>query len=332
MENIIEVKNLKKEFFIKLKKDKGLKNFFKPEIKIIDAVDNISFNVKRGEALAFIGPNGAGKSTTIKILTGILYPSSGEATVAGFNPQKQRMKLAYKIGSVFGQRSQLIYNLPMLDSFELFGRIYEIPPKEIKIRRNKLIKLFSLKNILYQPVRKLSLGQRMRAEIAISLLHEPEIIFLDEPTIGLDIVAKKNLREMLLKLNKHKKITLFLTSHDVGDIEALCKRTIIINHGKIMLDMNTEDMKKKYLTEKFISLKFKDIPENLNIKGVSIINWIGDSAKLKVDTKKYSLNSVIKEIANKYELLDLDVHNASLESVISSIYQLKSPANIIKNK
>ena len=214
--NSITVSKLYKEFSFSVKKVSSgwFKNLFTSEKRTIKAVSDVSFEVKEGERIAFIGPNGAGKSTTIKMLTGILFPSSGEINVLGYNPSKDRKKLAYKIGTVFGQRSQLLPNLPLTDSLEFFGVMYDMTNKEIKNRTAELIELFDLGSFIDQPVRKLSLGQRMRAEVAASLIHRPRIIFLDEPTIGLDIVAKKSLRDLLLKINEEEKVTIFLTSHD----------------------------------------------------------------------------------------------------------------------
>lgn len=244
----ISVHNLTKSFTFPVRTDgRGFwKNLLSPEMKTVDAVKGVSFSVKKGERTACIGPNGAGKSTTIKMLTGILYPTSGEVTVLGLHPQNDRKQLAYKIGTVFGQRSQLYPNLPLTSSLEFFGVMYDLSDEEIKKRSDELIDLFDLASFKDQPVRKLSLGQRMRAEIACSLIHRPEIIFLDEPTIGLDVVAKAALREILLTLNTEHGTTIFLTSHDVGDIEALCERTIVINHGEIVVDEATSNLVKLF--------------------------------------------------------------------------------------
>ena len=200
----ITVQNLTKKFSFSARNASSgwLKNLFSPETKEIVAVNDISFSVKHGERIAFIGPNGAGKSTTFKMLTGILFRTSGKVNIVGFDPTKDRKKLAYQIGTVFGQRSQLLPNLPLTDSLEFFGVMYDMPEKEIKKRIAELVGLFDLSSFITQPVRKLSLGQRMRAEVATSLIHKPKIILLDEPTIGLDVVAKKSLRDLLLKINK----------------------------------------------------------------------------------------------------------------------------------
>ena len=235
--SIIEVKGLNKKFKVK-EKEKGikgsLKSIIKPKYKIINAVNDINLNVEQGEMLAFIGPNGAGKSTTIKMLTGILYPTSGEISVLGLNPSKKRKQLAYKIGTVFGQKEQLWTHLTPYDNFKFFGAIYDIQDNEIEERIEELKKTFELDEFINTPVRNLSLGQRIRCEIVAALIHKPQILFLDEPTIGLDPVVKENIRKLIKKMNKEFNTTIFLTSHDIGDIEKLCKRVVIINHGKII--------------------------------------------------------------------------------------------------
>lgn len=254
--NIIEVKNLNKRFTVK-QKEKGIKgsikSIIKPKYKKIRAVNNISFTVEKGEMLAFIGPNGAGKSTTIKMLTGILYPTSGEIIVNGINPAKQRKKLAYKIGTVFGQKEQLWTHLTPYDNFKFFGAIYDIPNNEIEDRIEELSNTFELQEFINTPVRNLSLGQRIRCEMVAALIHKPEILFLDEPTIGLDPVVKKNIRKLIKKMNKELGTTIFLTSHDVGDIEKLCKRVIIINKGKIIMDDTMQNLKSNKPLEDIIT-------------------------------------------------------------------------------
>lgn len=328
MAESIVIKNLTKKFTFSVKnKSSGwIKNLFFPEKKEIVAVDDISFSVKEGERIAFIGPNGAGKSTTIKMLTGILFPTSGEMSVLGFDPTKDRKKLAYKIGTVFGQRSQLLPNLPVIDSFEFFGVMYDLTEKQIKNRVAELVELFDIEPFINQPVRKLSLGQRMRAEIAVSLIHKPRLILLDEPTIGLDVVAKKFLRDLLLKINKEEGTTIFLTSHDVGDIEILCDRTIIINNGTIIKDLPTKDLAKTFIVEKYIDLipmekfnKFHDLPEGLKYKTKN-----AGKVTVAVDVGKVSVQEAIKKLMGMFEVEDVDVYNADLETVIRHIYERDS--------
>ncbi len=320
----IVVSGLTKKFTFPVKNPAHgwLKNLFSPEIREIAAVSSISFSVKSGERVAFIGPNGAGKSTTIKILTGILFPTSGQISVLGLDPTKERKKLAYHIGTVFGQRSQLLPNLPLTDSLEFFGVMYDLSDSEIKKRITELTLLFELGPFIDQPVRKLSLGQRMRAEVAASLIHKPKIILLDEPTIGLDVVAKKSLRDLLLKINKEEGTTIFLTSHDVGDIESLCERTIVINHGVLVKDLPTEDLAKAFVYEKYIDLIprkgfsiFPELPEGLKYSHK-------DKNKVTVvaDINKIDLQASLKKLLDLFEVEDIDVYNADLETVIRHIY------------
>jgi ABC-2 type transport system ATP-binding protein len=320
----ITVKNLIKRFEFSAKDPKAgwIKNLFCPIKKQVIAVDNISFAVEKGERVAFIGPNGAGKSTTIKMLTGILYPTAGSMDVLGLDPSKDRKKLAYKIGTVFGQRSQLLPNLPLTDSLEFFGVMYDMPDKVIKARIAELIEIFDLNGFIDQPVRKLSLGQRMRGELAASLMHRPEIVFLDEPTIGLDVVAKKALRDLLLKINKEDGVTIFLTSHDVGDIEALCERTMVINFGQVIKDLPTEELSRSFVDEKFVDLVAKDdftafpaLPQGLRYALQS-----PTKITVAVDLKKWQLRPALKTLLDTFEIEDLNVYNAELEAIIRHIY------------
>jgi len=326
--NSIMVSKLNKEFSFSVKKvsSSWLKNLFTSEKRTIKAVSDVSFEVKEGERIAFIGPNGAGKSTTIKMLTGILFPSSGEVNVLGFNPSKDRKKLAYKIGTVFGQRSQLLPNLPLTDSFEFFGVMYDMTNEEIKKRTNELVDLFDLGSFIDQPVRKLSLGQRMRAEVAVSLIHRPRVIFLDEPTIGLDIVAKKSLRDLLLKINEEEKVTIFLTSHDVSDIESICNRTIIINNGTVVKDLPTTELSKSFLTKKNIDLIPKDSFDNFPILPNGMEYSLKEKNKLTVmvDINTISIQESIKKLLDLFETEDIDIYNTGLESIIRHIYESNS--------
>jgi ABC-2 type transport system ATP-binding protein len=238
--NAVEVENLKKVYVVH--KRRGL---LKAKSEVV-SVDGVSFCVPTGQAVAFIGPNGAGKSTTIRMLTGILKPTSGDMRVLGFTPWKERSKLAFHVGAVFGQRSQLWYHLPASDTFDLLARVYNLDKGEYIKRRAMLIERFELGPFLDVPVRRLSLGQRMRAEVAASLLHKPKLLLLDEPTIGLDINARKRLRELIREWNREEGLTVFLTSHDTGDIESVAERVIVINHGRIVLDDSVENLRKQF--------------------------------------------------------------------------------------
>ncbi len=254
----IKVENLSKTFRVK-RKEKGMrgsvKAIFHPQTEEIRAVNGISFSVKEGEMLAFIGPNGAGKSTTIKMLTGILYPDGGRVEVLGIDPTKKRKQLAYRIGTVFGQKEQLWTHLTPYDNFRFFGAIYDLSEQETEERIVELAERFELSGFIDTPVRNLSLGQRIRCEIVASLLHKPKVLFLDEPTIGLDPVVKENVRELIRQMNREEQTTIFLTSHDVGDIEKLCQRIIIVNDGQIVLDDSVDHLKHHYLEKKDISLE-----------------------------------------------------------------------------
>lgn len=233
----------------------NLNKIFKYKGKDLVAVDNISFTINQGESVAFIGPNGAGKSTTIKMLTGILHPSGGSVKILGLSPVENRKEVVGQIGAVFGQRSNLLPNLPPRDTLKLFGVMYGMPKKEIISQIDHLEKILDMESFRDQPVRTLSLGQRMRVEIACAIIHNPKILFLDEPTIGLDIIAKQSLRETLAILRSKNNMTIFLTSHDVGDIEAICDRTIIVNHGNIVVDEPTNELYKLIEKEKHVEVR-----------------------------------------------------------------------------
>jgi ABC-2 type transport system ATP-binding protein len=320
---IIKVKNLCKNFKVKTKAPGlrgSVKSIISPSYRQIEAVKNVSFQVEKGEILAFIGPNGAGKSTTIKMLTGILHPSNGYVEVAGFNPSKERKRLSYRIGTVFGQKSQLWFHLPPLDSFNLLGNIYEIDKNKLKKRIDFLKEIFEIQELMDIPVRKLSLGQRIRCEIAASILHEPEIIFLDEPTIGLDVVVKQNIRDLILKLNKEEKTTIFLTSHDSGDIEQLCKRAIIINHGELVLNESIKDLKHNYLNKKVISIKYNE-PVKLIDNNFKVIKNKEGSVKVEVDTSKNDIEVILSGLISKGKVKDITISDPPLEDIISHIYK-----------
>jgi len=242
LKNAVETDNLRKVFEIK----QGL---LRRNAKTVVAVEGISLTVPAGQSVAFIGPNGAGKSTTIKMLTGILKPSSGTASVLGLDPWKHRSKLVRQIGAVFGQRSQLWLHLPPSDSFDLLAEIYGIPKNDYRKRKALLVERFDLGRFLSTPVRKLSLGERMRAEIAASLLHRPQLLLLDEPTIGVDVIARQNLRDLVCEWNREEGVTVFLTSHDTGDIESVADRVIVINHGRVVLDDSLSSVSANTLIE-----------------------------------------------------------------------------------
>lgn len=321
--SIIRVHNLCKTFKVKTKEEglKGsVKSLFSPSYREVKAVNNISLEVEKGEILAFIGPNGAGKSTTIKMMTGILHPTSGEIEVLGMNPAKDRKKLSYKIGTVFGQKSQLWFHLPPTDSFNLLGNIYEIDKSKLKKRIEFLKEVFEIGDLMDVPVRKLSLGQRIRCEIAASILHEPEIIFLDEPTIGLDVVVKQRIRELILQLNREEKTTIFLTSHDAGDIEQLCKRAIIINYGEVVLNETIKNLKHDFLNKKVISIKYNQ-PVNTDNLSFEILKNKGTALKAEVNTAKQDIEEVLTKLIALGRVEDITISEPPLEEIIGLIYK-----------
>ncbi|SDN01238.1 ABC-2 type transport system ATP-binding protein [Paenibacillus sp. yr247] len=278
------------------------------------------FSVQQGETLAFLGPNGAGKSTTIKMLTGILHPTTGQAEVLGCCPWKERTKLSYRIGSVFGQKSQLWYHLPPIDTFELMSRIYELRRSEYVRRRDDLIERFELGPYLHTAVRKLSLGERMRCEIAVSLMHRPQILFLDEPTIGLDVVVKQRIRELILELKREAGTTIFLTSHDAGDIERLCDRAIVINHGRIVFDDRVDLMKQRFLTHKTVRLVLEEEPEAMELKGVKVLERSGARLSLSVDTELTTIEAALSKIMAGHRIVDVTVEDPPMEDIITRMY------------
>lgn len=322
---VIQISNLRKTFTTKRKAaglGGSLRSIFRPQRQVVEAVRGITFDLQAGERLGLIGPNGAGKSTTIKILTGILFPTDGEASVLGYIPWKERRQLAYHIGTVFGQRPQLWYHLPAIDTFQLFGKIYELEDKAVKQRIGFLAEAFEIENLLETPVRKLSLGQRMRCEIAASLIHRPKLLLLDEPSIGLDVVAKQRIRDTIRRMNEVENVSVLLTSHDAGDLEALCKHVIIINHGQIVYQDKVSNLKRRYLTTKEVGVRYAQrVPDNFNLEDVNILKVGKYGVKLGFDTREIPADVVLSRLAEKGDLVDITISDPSLEEVIANIYQ-----------
>lgn len=321
----IEVTNLQKTFQTK-RKAAGMRGsvraLFKPRYRSVEAVRGITFQMEAGELFGFIGPNGAGKSTTIKMLTGILHPTNGEAKVLGFTPWKERQKLAYHIGTVFGQRPQLWYHLPAIDTFTLFGKIYEMDDRETKKRIGVLAETFEIQDLLETPVRKLSLGQRMRCEVAASLLHRPKLILLDEPSIGLDVVAKQRIRDAIREMARLENVGVLLTSHDAGDLEALCKRVIIINHGQIVYEDKVSNLKRKFLTSKLVEVRYaQEVSKAFTVDGVDILKIGQYGVKLRFDTRTTPVEKVLSHLTGAGSVVDITISDPPLEEVIAKIYQ-----------
>ncbi len=323
MPDAVAVSDLAKTFSVKTKSPGlvgAVRALVRPEQRETLAVDRVSFRVGEGEALAFIGPNGAGKSTTIKMLTGILHPTSGEAAVLGRVPWRERERLAFDIGSVFGQKSQLWLHLPAADSFDLLARIYEVPAAEYRKRREHLVELFEIGPFFTTPVRKLSLGQRMRCEIAAALIHGPRLVFLDEPTIGLDIVARRTIRDLIRRLNREEGVTVFLTSHDVADVERVCRRVIVINHGRVIYDDSLGNLKRRYHRAKYLDLLLDTPASEFSCQGAKVVKAKGYGVKVEVDTDACRVDDVVARILGEYHVLDINIEDPPLEQVISEIY------------
>jgi ABC-2 type transport system ATP-binding protein len=286
----------------------------------VEAVAGISFAVEAGERLAYIGPNGAGKSTSIKMLTGILHPTSGDAEVLGIVPWKKRRQLAARIGTLFGQRSQLWYQLTPRQTFGLLGRIYRISADEERRRLARLGELLDATQLFDQPVRGLSLGQRMRCELVASMLHAPEVLFLDEPTIGLDLVAKARFRDLIVRINEEQGTTILLTSHDVSDIEQVARRVIVINHGRLIYDDRVSVMRRALLGTKVLDVRFEQPPASVEVEGARLVKLSGAGAKLVVDTGQRPIRSVLDDLLDRYDVVDISVADPPLEEIVSHIY------------
>ena len=321
--SFIEVKQINKTFKVPLKssgKFGALKTFFNRKYKYIEAIKDISFSIKKGEIVGYIGPNGAGKSTTIKILSGILVPDSGSVVIDKKTPWKDRQEYVSNIGVVFGQRSQLWWDIPAIDSFNLLKDIYKIPDNKYNKNLNELIELLNLKDIINVPVRQLSLGSRMRCEIAASLLHSPKILFLDEPTIGLDAVSKKIVRDFIKKLNKRNNVTVILTTHDMADIEALAKRIILIGKGEVLYDGTLSKLKKNYDYLRKIKVITKD---KISIKKDYIVDFKNTKEGLEfvIDIRKVEISDFIKLISSKISIIDIDIDTGNIDELIVRLYE-----------
>ena len=320
----IEVKGISKTFKVS-KRSSGLRNalksFFKRKYVFVDAVKNISFSIEKGEIVGYIGPNGAGKSTTIKMLSGILLPTAGNIRVNKMDPFKDRKKYVSNIGVVFGQRSQLSWDIPAEDTFDLLKDIYKIDDKLYQKNKEELIKLLNIEEIIKKPVRSLSLGERMRCEIAASLLHSPKILFLDEPTIGLDAVSKKIVRDFILKINKGRKVTVILTTHDMMDIDTLAKRIILIGKGEILYDGSLNKLKTKYGSHKSVVVYTKDIINDLKVKGIVNKEKIDGGYSFIIDSNIITISEFINTLSNKIDIIDMDIDNESIDNIILKLYQ-----------
>lgn len=323
MREVIQVKNLSKSFSTRQNFPGvfgALKGLFCAKKTQVAAISDLSFSIREGERVAFIGPNGAGKSTTIKMLTGILYPTSGLIEVLGMVPWKDRKSLGYQIGTVFGQRTQLWHHLPPSDTFELLAKIYEIDKGIYQKQFKELTEAFEIGSFLHKPVRQLSLGQRMRCELVASLLHSPKILFLDEPTIGLDINAKLKIRGLLNQLSQEKGTTLFLTSHDTADIEQVCDRVIVLDKGTIIQDSTLKELKRTYIKKKVLTLVAEKEELALNLPGVKVLENKKHHFVCEVDLSYTSIDKVIQEALKLTVLKDITIEDPSMEEIIRTLY------------
>jgi len=320
---MIELINVSKTFKVS-RRNAGLKeaftSLFRRNYTYIQALRNVSFRINDGEMVGYIGPNGAGKSTTIKIMSGILYPDSGECIIDGLVPYKHRREHVRNIGVVFGQRSQLWWDVPVIDSFELLRDIYDVDEHVYRRNLEELIELLDLKEIIRTPARQLSLGQRMRCEIAASFLHNPRILFLDEPTIGLDAVSKLAVRDFIRKMNQEKKTTVILTTHDMQDIEALTERILLIGRGQILLDGSISELKTRNSRMKKITLQYDKGQFSLS-DGISLVSQVNGQAVFQVDTSVISVREAIEQISKNADIKDLSVTGASIDEIVVSLYE-----------
>lgn len=332
MNYIIEVENLKKVYKIN-KKEEGVlgavKNLFNPKYEYKEAVKDITFSIKKGELVGYIGANGAGKSTTIKMLTGILEPTSGKILVDDIVPQKQRVKNNLNIGVVFGQKSQLWWDIPVIESLKIIKEMYNTTDEEFKYNLNKFNEILDLKGLLNIPVRQLSLGQKMRCEIAAAFIHNPKIVYLDEPTIGLDVVVKDKIRSFIKEVNKEKNCTVILTTHDLQDIEEVCNRIIVVDDGLIIHDGTLEEFKYTYGKSREIYFNVKKIDEKLydyieKETKFKIIEKGEDFIVVKFERDKYSATDIIKVFTNYCEVTDLTVKETSIETIVKDLYRRES--------
>ncbi len=317
---VLHVSELSKTFLVP-EREAGvraaLRSLFRRKHRQVKAVDTISFTVAAGEVVGFLGPNGAGKTTTLKMLSGLLYPTAGEVSVLGFTPSRRQRELLSQITLVMGQRNQLIWDLPVVDSFELNRAIYRIPPDVFGPTRDEFVELLDLQPLLHKPVRNLSLGERMKVEIAASLLHRPRVLFLDEPTIGLDVTMQRRIRAFLAEYNRRTGATVLLTSHYMADVEALCRRVIVIHHGRILYDGDLSALVGRFTASKTIGLTVEDGTADLSAYG-EIIGRDGGRITLRVP--KADATRIAGQLLNAFPVTDLTIEEPPIEDAIEQVF------------
>jgi ABC-2 type transport system ATP-binding protein len=307
---MIEVEHLQKRFVVR-------RGRLRRERVVVEAVRDVSFRVERGELLGYLGPNGAGKSTTIKMLTGILVPSDGRVSVAGMTPSRQRIELARRIGAMFGQRVQLWWDLPLIESFELLRHIYRVPADRYRANLARFREVLDLDEFLHTPVRQLSLGQRIRGELTAAMLHGPELLFLDEPTIGLDVVAKQRVRDFLIDVNRQDGVTVLLTTHDLGDIERLCERLLVIDHGSLIWDGAIAELRERYGSERTLIVDLEEPAAPLEVVGATVERVDGPRQWLRF---RGSASELTARVAAAARVVDLQLAETDIEEIVRSIY------------
>lgn len=299
----------------------AVKSLFSANYKYIEAVKDVTFSVDQGEIVGFIGPNGAGKSTTIKMLTGILVPTSGSVRVGGLEPYRNRRECARRMAAVFGQRTKLWWDLPCMESFELHKRMYDIPEDQYEGNLKQFFQILGIDEFWRTPVRQLSLGQRMRAELALSFLHDPEVVYLDEPTIGLDAVAKERIREFLLEINRRRGVTLLITSHDMADIEKLCPRVMIIDHGSLVYDGTLAKIREDFGHERILVVEFGREYRLPELPHVRVVKEEPLRKELRFSIRDIHTGELINTLCSQFEVRDISVREPEIESIIRNIYE-----------
>ena len=321
---MIRVTDLHKEFRV-YRHHRGtlgsLRNLVSREYRTIHAVDGVTFHVGRGELVGYLGPNGAGKSTTIKMLTGILVPTSGEVKVGSWIPWQDRTRYVAHIGVVFGQRTTLWWDLPVIESLDLLRYIYRIPAERYRHNLDHFCELLELENFLHTPVRSLSLGQRMRADLAASLLHDPTVVFLDEPTIGLDVVAKERIRTFIQQINQDQGTTIILTTHDLGDVARLCQRVMIIDHGQLLFDGPLDDLVARFGGERELLVDLAEHYPEVSVAGARVVEQDGRRVTLRFSRRELSASELIARVSSRYRIRDLSVREPEIEETVRRIYE-----------
>jgi ABC-2 type transport system ATP-binding protein len=324
MPPLISVADLRKEFIV-YRHHRGtlgaLHNLVTREHRVVKAVDGVTFSIERGELVGYLGPNGAGKSTTLKMLTGLLVPTSGEVRVSGRVPWRERKAHVARLGAVFGQRNTLWWDLPVVESLDLLRHIYRVPAATYARNLAQFREMLALDDFLHTPVRSLSLGQLMRANLAAALLHDPDVLFLDEPTIGLDVVAKERIREFIRRINRERATTVILTTHDLSDVEKLCERVMMIDHGHLLFDGQLEALRQRFGGERELVVDFAEAYADVSVEGAQVVGREGLRVTYRFPRGAIPASTLIGRLSARYRLLDLSVREPEIEATVRRIYE-----------